>query len=278
MRCPEAAIPFKEFLEKVHPSVMKKATGVWEQKMSQVGSHAVLATPNLRLHCPDCEGERTFRCNEEVRLSIKVRNGVFVSYRCGDCHKALKLFSLFVVTSKAAARAEVYKYGELPSFGVPVPNKLLRLFGTDSKVFLKGRQCENQGLGIGAFAYYRRVVENHKNEIFDEIIRVCETLKASPTLVEELRSAKGAVSFAKAMDHIKTGLPDGLLMDGHNPLLALHGALSVGLHKESDEECLEAASAVRLVLTDLAEKMSLLRQDKAELSRAVELLLSKKGS
>jgi hypothetical protein len=36
-------------------------------------------------------------------------------------------------------------------------------------------------------------------------------------------------------------------------------------------------SAVRLVLTDLVEKMSLLRQDKAELNKAVQLLLSKKG-
>jgi hypothetical protein len=71
-------------------------------------------------------------------------------------------------------------------------------------------------------------------------------------------------------------LPEGLRIDGHNPLTALHGALSVGLHNESDEECLEAASAVRLVLTDLVERMSLLRQDSAELNKAVQLLISKK--
>jgi hypothetical protein len=37
-----------------------------------------------------------------------------------------------------------------------------------------GRRAENQGMGIGAFAYYRRVVENQKNRIIAEIKRVAE--------------------------------------------------------------------------------------------------------
>jgi hypothetical protein len=32
-----------------------------------------------------------------------------------------------------------YKYGERPPFGVPVPNKVLRLFGEDRDNFIKGR-------------------------------------------------------------------------------------------------------------------------------------------
>jgi hypothetical protein len=95
--------------------------------------------------------------------------------------------------------------------------------------------------------------------------------------VEELWSAKEAISFTKAMEKIKTGLPQGLLINGHNPLIALHGALSVGLHSESDKECLEAAHAVRLVLTDLIEKMALLRQDNKQLHDAVKFLLAKKA-
>jgi hypothetical protein len=154
---------------------------------------------------------------------------------------------------------------------------LLRLFKDDAKAFLKGRQCENQGLGVGAFAYYRRVVENRKNEIFDEIIRVCETVGASPQLMDDLRSAKQETRFTAAIERIKTALPDGLLINGRNPLLALHGALSVGLHNESDEECLATANAVRLVLTDLIERMSLLRLENRELQSAVERLIAKQG-
>ena len=150
-------------------------------------------------------------------------------------------------------------------------------FGDDRQNFLKGRQCENQGLGVGAFAYYRRVVENHKNEILEEIIRVCETVDAPQELIEQLRAAESEVSFTTAIDKIKTALPQGLLIRGHNPLLALHNALSVGLHNESDAKCLEAARDVRLVLTDLIEKMSLLRQDNSELHSAVQRLIAMKG-
>ena len=63
--------------------------------------------------------------------------------------------------------------------------------------FIKGRQCENEGLGVGAFAYYRRVVENHKNEIFDEIIKVCETVGASKELIKEVGSANKEFSFTE---------------------------------------------------------------------------------
>ena len=41
----------------------------------------------------------------------------------------------------------------------------MKLVGPDRDDFLKGRRCENQGLGVGAFIYYRRVVENQKNRI-----------------------------------------------------------------------------------------------------------------
>jgi hypothetical protein len=280
---PQVSIPFREFLETVHPSVTKTVTGLWRnQKYGGGGvpsaARPVMSTPDLRLHCQKCDGERTFRAlNDDPNLkSEPATTTLFVGYRCGDCHERLKFFSLRIIKREGGG-GSAYKFGEEPPFGVPVPKKLLRLFGSDSQNFLKGRQCENQGLGVGAFAYYRRVVENHKNEIFNEISRVCETLKAPRELVEQLRDAKNEVSFAGAVDKIKVGLPQGLLINGHNPLIALHTALSVGLHNDSDEECLGAANAVRLVLTDMVEKMSLLRQDNVELHKAVQLLISKKG-
>ena len=215
-----------------------------------------------------------------ARSSGNDRTWTFMNYLCGNCHEEKKTFALRWTIYEDRVRDHVgvaYKYGEEPSFGAPVPNKVLRLLGEDRKNFIKGRQCENRGLGIGAFAYYRRVVENHKNDILDEIIRVCETVSAPPSLIEELKNAKKEISFTKAMEQIKTALPQGLLINGHNPLLALHKALSGGLHGESDEGCLESAHAVRLVLTDLSEKMSFLRQENRELNSAVQHLIAKKG-
>jgi hypothetical protein len=174
----DAPITFKDFLENVHPSVAKNISDVWFVKRYQSGGTTKqLALPAVRLHCPHCEGERWFRSDEEQRVGeIDSPIVMFISYLCSDCRSYGKSFSLWIAIKKDLGEGAAYKYGERPPFGVPVPNKVLRLFGEDRDNFIKGRQCENQGHGVGAFAYYRRVVENHKNEIFDEIIKVCETV------------------------------------------------------------------------------------------------------
>jgi hypothetical protein len=270
-------ISFKRFLETTHPSVQRNVSGLWSPRRTPTAADRLdINTPDLRLHCGQCDGERTFRSDSTLVLEKNTTHGGFISYLCGDCRKETKTFSLWAAAGETRGGV-AYKYGEIPPFGVPVPNKMLRLFGKDRDNFIKGRQCENQGLGVGAFAYYRRVVENHKNEIFDEIIKVCEMVGASKELIEELGSAKKEISFTKSMGQIKTALPQGLLISGQNPLLALHNALSIGLHNETDATCLEAAHDVRLVLTDLIERMSLLRRDKSELDGAVQRLIAKKG-
>ncbi|TBZ90008.1 hypothetical protein E0H53_09555 [Rhizobium leguminosarum bv. viciae] len=273
-----ATISLKEFLEGTHPSVLKEVSDLWDIHVnSSAYKRKLITLPDLRLHCAKCEGFRTFRCSSNQFLDMDTTVTEFNSrYKCGDCHEQTKLFSLYVKFGQRPA-GEVYKYGELPPFGIPVPNKVLRLFGKDANLFQKGRQCENLGYGVAAFSYYRRVVENHKNDIFEEIIKVCRTVNAPTAIIGELQKAKKEIAFTKAIEAIKSALPQGLLTNGHNPLLALHGALSAGLHDESDEECLAAAQAVRLVLTDLVEKIATLKQDNRELNEAMQLLLKKKS-
>lgn len=41
---------------------------------------------------------------------------------------------------------------------------------------MKGRRCESKSLGIGAFVYYRRVVEEQRTAILGQIINVAKTI------------------------------------------------------------------------------------------------------
>jgi hypothetical protein len=243
------------------------------------GRSPYLKCPDIRLHCDHCDGEHWFRGND-VQLGSKEPHLEHLNYSCSDCQKQYKFFSLHVSDLTDANKVgKVYKFGEFPKFGLPIPNKVLKLFsGADAQNFKKGRQCESQGLGIGAFSYYRRVVENHKNNIFDEIIKVCKKLNVADDLVSELEAAKRETQFVKSIEGVKAALPQGLLIDGHNPLTALHGALSGGLHNETDEECLASARDIRLVLAALVERISLLKEDNSELTSAVQRLISKRGS
>lgn len=58
----------------------------------------------------------------------------------------------------------------------------------------------------------------------------------------------------------------------------LHTALSEGLHAESDEQCLELATDIRVVLAEVAERMAQALKDEAELSHAVKRLAAKRTS
>ena len=67
-------------------------------------------------------------------------------------------------------------------------------------------------------------------------------------------------------------MPDSLLVNGHNPLALLHTALSDGLHDKSDEQCLQIAGDVRLVLGELSERLAQALKDEAELNHALARL------
>jgi hypothetical protein len=170
-----------------------------------------------------------------------------------------------------------YKFGEYPPYGPPTPARLIRLFGSQRETFLKGRRCEIQGLGIGAFIYYRRVVETQKNQILTEIIKVATKIGAPADMIATLETAKSEIQFSKALTLAKNAIPPALLINGQNPLTLLHSALSVGVHEQTDERCLELAHDVRVVLAELAERLGQALKDEAELNQAISRLIQAKA-
>jgi hypothetical protein len=131
-----------------------------------------------------------------------------------------------------------------------------------------------RGLGIGAFAYYRRFVESHKDKIIAEIRKVAVAQGAKQDVLDTLDRAAKMNSFDSAVKTVQDAIPDSLRHSGgHNPLTLLHAALSAGLHNEDDEQCLELAKDVRLLLTDLAGRTTQALKNDSELGQAVNRLL-----
>jgi len=180
---------FATFLETMPPN--DKYTMVTDAIERDSSSRPIIATPAIVLHCPHetCNGNRVFRYSKGDRYTSKAPTMTYHTYLCSNCRRTKKVFSLLTDDEQAVdTAAPCLKFGEIPRFGPPIPNRLLRLFGSDSRIFLKGRQSENHGLGIGAFSYYRRVVESHKDQLFDEVIKVAA--KIAPDTVEALRRGK----------------------------------------------------------------------------------------
>lgn len=166
------------------------------------------------------------------------------------------------------------KYGELPSFGPPTPRRVLKLLGEHKDDFLKGRQCENQGLGKGSFTYYRNVVEKQKETLINGIINAAKILGVKPAQIAEMEAAKKEISFKKSIETIKNAIPDALLIKGHNPLTLLHSATSEGIHPSlTDEECLKYATAIRTILVALCEKIATVTRNDSEINEALKQLM-----
>ena len=264
----------EEFFQNVPPGQAKLVTGVQADFNNQSGyAHIDWKVKSLYLFCTseECAGYRKFDRVENAHLRKKGVHNSFIKVRCRNCQTNTKDYAL--ATEIRGNNVLMYKHGELPQFGPPNPPKLMNLMGGERDAYLKGRRCENQGLGIAAFAYYRRVVENQKTKIIGEILKVAEKLDADTNLIEDLKAAKQETHFSQAIDKVKHGLPQVLLIDGHNPLKLLHAALSEGLHATSDEDCLELATSIRVVLTELVERMATAVNEEAELKSAVQRLL-----
>lgn len=276
------ALEVVDFLEATPPGSRAVVNDLIFTEQRHAASYYWVRTPELHLHCPSerCSGMRVFRVVRPPRGTEVPTDGfqyLYVDYRCSNCASYTKTFSLAVQRDAKGNGGLAFKFGELPAFGPPTPARLLKLIGPDRELFLRGRRCENQGLGIGAFVYYRRVIEGQKNRIIGEIEKVSLKIGASQETLNALAAAKAETQFTKAIDTIKPAVPQALLINGHNPLTLLHSALSEGLHQQSDEVCLEIATSVRVVLAELSERLGQALKDEAELSKAVSRLMQSKG-
>lgn len=270
--------PLQVFFETCPPGRMVEIDSL-AHEVKRSGYHStIFSAPRIKLYCENdlCLGVRVFEPMGEVVVDLGNSKDFYIYYMCRNCKKNHKKYSLLLTLNPDGKSGRIYKYGEFPAFGPQTPAKLISLIGPERDYFIKGRRSESQGLGIAAFAYYRRVIENQKNRIFDEIIKVSSKVGAAPELLADLERAKNETQFSKSIHEIKHGIPQVLLIGGHNPILLLHSALSEGLHAQTDEQCLEIATSVRIVMTELVERMALALKDEAELTSAVSRLLAKK--
>jgi hypothetical protein len=271
------AVGLKEFFEKIPPGQQVLVENAVEEGQSP--HQYYIREIDVDLHCDTadkCGGIRSFHKVRSLEsIFIAAHQPVHVRFRCRNCEKSIKLYSLLVDLSSAGCM--LWKLAEVPDFGPPTPAKVIKIVGPEKDYYLRGRRCENQGLGIGAFGYYRRVVETQKNRIIDEIIRAARKIEAPKEMVEALEAAKAETQFTTAIDKVKPAVPEALLISGRNPLTLLHSALSQGMHAETDEECLELASSIRILLSELAERTTAVLKDSAELDKAVSRLMAWKS-
>lgn len=244
-----------------------ESEGVWE-----------LVRPGIRLHCTSeiCNGQRLFASNNRPQQVYESkRNYLFLDYVCRNCRKSRKVYAVVARCQERPGVGRVCKIGEWPAFGACAPGRVVELLGSDYELFQKGRRAEVQGLGIGAYSYYCRVIDNQKNRLLDQLIDVAHKLGLEDEKIQRMEEAKSEPHFEKVVDRVKDVVPDVVMINGHNPLQLLQAARSEGLNHADDDVFLTGAADIRIVLTALADRIGQALNQKSELQQTIGRLTQK---
>lgn len=248
-----------------------------------------LPTPAINLHCGKCESTQTYNVNESTKYTqphgVADDNVFRLQYICTGCHNNIREFILRFQEGSVfdeESREHIYhlqmkKIGQYPAWDIAMDKELENLLSEHADFYKSGLICESQGYGIGAFAYYRRIVE----EVIDELLTSVEELLTDPEekkkYAEALEKVKQTTVTQEKIELVKDLLPDSLRPDGINPLAALHSALSEGLHAENEDTCLEYAEAVRDALVFLVNRLVRTKSENKSFSTSMRKLLDKKN-
>lgn len=176
-----AAISVAKFLEKVPPGELR-ALEFDAFRYSGSRPLPIFHWATIELYCSNskCAGFRFADPDtERVLFDFGTAQHLWCAYACRNCKQTLKLYGMTLTAPASREQSGIaIKIGEYPLFGPHLPAGVLELLGEDKDYFLKGHRSEAQGLGIGAFSYYRRVVESQRTRIFDEIISAAEHVGA----------------------------------------------------------------------------------------------------
>jgi hypothetical protein len=169
---------------------------------------------------------------------------------CQDCQQFQREFFIYGNTSRAKneeMKFFIKKIGQYPAPEV-TPDKIFKDFLSreDIEYYKKAKQILNFNFGIGAFAYFRRIVENEILNITKYLIDNNQTAKEK--LVPALNLFKKNHRMTGLIETLTPFLPKNFLLANENPLNLLYASISDGIHNLTEEECTQRSIYIEKLL------------------------------
>ena len=111
-----------------------------------------------------------------------------------------------------------------------------------------------------------------KKGLLEQMIQSAKRAGAPQETLEAMASAMGQRTFSKLVAALGDAVPPTLFIRGLNPLELLDHALCEGSAKKSDKDLLAVATSIRIVLTEMAERIDQILRDREELNQAIDVL------
>lgn len=242
--------------------------------------------PAINDNCPICKRRQTYNMINDYgdKENDPAGNIFHVNYICMGCQKHEKNFFIYFFDKKIKTKKQetkktklyMMKVGQFPSWSIKMDENILKILNeTERKMYQNGLICESQSYGIGAYAYYRRIVESMIDKLLNKIFDLVEK-ENKDEYKEALKEIEKSKNTSDKIKLVKNMLPQSLKLNGMNPLGALYKALSVGIHNEDDVVCLELAEDIRSILLFLSKKITEHENDRNKFTNSLKRLLEKK--
>lgn len=207
----------------------------------------------LTRYCDKCAKETTWGVDDNANFNTAGRNFYRASYECVLCEGSWMAVILVATLWKKYEPpavgwypVEFEKISQYPRPSVKIPGPIAKVLGSSADLYRKALICRNQGFGIAALAYIRRVVEDKTNALIEVVEELAKVSRISAEEVAKIRSAREEkTTYDQKLRLASEAIPLTLRPDGVNPLGLLYGFVSEGIHGRSEEECLQITDEIR---------------------------------
>lgn len=146
------------------------------------------------------------------------------------------------------AKETIMKVGQYPQWVPQIPTELKDELGDDAELYLKALRNMNESYGIGACAYFRRLVEKYINPLLELLYEIKQEAGATADELKKIQDVIGAKEYARKMEVAIEITPKSIEVEGMNPVKKLHELLSISLHNLDDEEAMAVATGLSCTL------------------------------
>ena len=147
------------------------------------------------------------------------------------------------------------KVGQSPAYDISVPNFIKKyLTKEDGENYKKALTNLSVSYGIGAYAYFRRIIENEIKRIIKDISEL--DFDGADRVREALNNYQRDTQMSKLINVVNKYLPRSLQELGDNPIRLLYEQLSGGIHEFSDEECINKSQSIDTLLRYVIRKVN----------------------
>ena len=206
---------------------------------------------SLTIFCTKCEEKTTWKTSKSNVLGLSTE-----IFECADCSDQRTAYFLKANFLDAGNVYDLEKVGQFPGQSVDIPKEISKNLGGSEKLYKKGLECCAEGFGIGAVAYFRRVVEDKTNDLLNTMADLAHEYGEETAVVDRIRNIRDEkIAYEEKIKAASQIIPKSLRPGGTNALHVLFQLLSQRLHSESEESCLETAEGIRDVLEHVFGKL-----------------------